>query len=98
MSTENISKLIETILTEKRGLLVAKVHEMQESIMRELEAVKDIKNFDSFSIPKDLVPETPSPEESVQRILQPFFPFSAARRQTRGLEGKGVRCPWQQHQ
>ncbi len=81
MSTENISKLIETILTEKRGLLVAKVHEMQESIMRELEAVKDIKNFDSFSIPKDLVPETPSPEESVQKIHKNVMDIAASANQ-----------------
>lgn len=54
MSNDKIKQLIENILNEKKGLVVARVHEIQEAILHQLESVKKIDAFDAFQVPADL--------------------------------------------
>jgi hypothetical protein len=81
MSAEKIKRLIETILNEKKGLVVAQVHEIQENIMQQLESIKEIHGFDAFQVPGDLVPPVTDADNLVKSIHEHVMAISASENQ-----------------
>jgi len=81
MSTDKINRLIETILNEKKGLLVARVHEIQEAIMQQLESVKEIHGFDAFKVPKGLVAADQDADKVIQSIHENVMSIAASENQ-----------------
>ncbi len=81
MSADKIKRLIETILNEKKGMLVAQVHEIQESIMQQLEGIKEVPGFDAFHVPPDIVPPVMDPGKLISSIHKNVMAVSESENQ-----------------
>ncbi len=53
MAQKEIKKLIDNILNEKMSLLLSKINKTQNYIMNQLDELKQLNGFPTYSIPKD---------------------------------------------
>jgi hypothetical protein len=55
--SESIKGTIKNILTDKKSLVISKLHRVEEEILNQLESLKELAGFDTFTIPEGLEPE-----------------------------------------
>lgn len=52
--SDSLKSTIDKILVEKKGLVISKLHKVQEDIMNHLEDIKNIEGFDTYVLPEGL--------------------------------------------
>jgi hypothetical protein len=69
MAENKLKEFIDKVLTEKKSIFVAKIHEAQEELMNRLETIKEPADFFSYNIPEDLKVARESPQGDLINIL-----------------------------
>jgi hypothetical protein len=69
MSENQLKEFIDKVLTEKKSIFVAKIHQAQEELMNQLETIKEPADFFTYTIPGDLKIAKESPQSDLINIL-----------------------------
>lgn len=69
MSKEQLREFIDKVLSEKKALIIAKIHDVQEDIMNQLENMKEPPDFLKYNIPENLKIAEASPQGDTINIL-----------------------------